>query len=125
MRKLLVAGAVLLSLGLSGCARVIMGSYVGKPVMEIVLDYGPPVNAIDLEPGRRAFQWVRSYSGSTPMVATTSYSGVGSPWVTSNTVITGGNPAVRDCLYTFTATWDAKGSRWMVDDYRLPEFMCR
>lgn len=120
-----VVSVILASIALGGCARVIMGSYVGKPVTEIVLDYGPPANAIDLGPNRRAFQWVRSYSGTTPVVANTQYSGTGSPWVTTNTVITGGQTFTRDCLYTFTATWDAQGSRWMVDDYRLPEFMCR
>ena len=88
------------------------------------MDYGPPANAIDLGKNKRAFQWMRRSTMMTPMVANTQYSGLGSPWITSNTTITGGQTFTSECIYTLTASWDVENERWMVDGYRQPQFMC-
>ena len=43
---------------LIGCASEIMKGYVGRPVQDVMLDYGAPTNAFDMGDGRRAFQWI-------------------------------------------------------------------
>ena len=51
---------------LSGCASQIMQRYIGQDAREVVVDYGPPANAMDMGDGRRAFQWVMDSSYTTP-----------------------------------------------------------
>ncbi len=38
----------LLVLSLSSCASSVMKDYIGKNINEYILDYGPPVNVLDL-----------------------------------------------------------------------------
>lgn len=44
---------------LAGCATQIMTSYVGEPLTQPIIEYGPPVAAYDMGDGRRAFVWVQ------------------------------------------------------------------
>ncbi len=108
---------------LAGCASQILESYVGKSIQEPILDYGPPTNIVELEDGRRAYQWRIDSSGyipiSTPTIATSSGPyGVTTTTVNSSTLV----PFSEQCLYTLTAT--EKGSRWIVDGFRKPSFAC-
>src|SRR5690554_4707351 len=48
----------LFSVFLLGCVSTHMKQYLGKDIREVVLDSGPPVNAIDMEGGVRAFQFM-------------------------------------------------------------------
>jgi hypothetical protein len=45
---------LVLPLALVGCASQIMAGYVGKPITEPMLHYGPPANAVDLGENKRA-----------------------------------------------------------------------
>lgn len=104
MRWLLIA-----TLFLTGCASQIMDSYVGKDVTEAILDYGPPVNQLDLPDGSRAFQWKMSGGGT--FIGTT---GGG---------ITTGSLFSSDCVYTLFGRKNPAGS-FTVTGYRKPTLDC-
>ena len=53
MRKVL--GLAIGLIALSGCATEIMQGYVGRSIQEPILDYGPPVNVVEMGQGRRHF----------------------------------------------------------------------
>jgi hypothetical protein len=104
-----------------------MQSYVGKDVREVVLDYGPPANAIDMGEGKRAFQWVKGRSYSTPVVATTNASvnkTKSFDWYTSNTIVSGGETVYSNCIYTIMGEWDGGKKGWIVTGFRKPSFIC-
>lgn len=117
--SLVLASALLVS----GCATAIMESYVGKPVTEVVLDYGPPVNFLDVGPDRRAFQWQIDSSGVMPVTSQStgnifgpggyaSYGGTTTSYV----------PYQQSCLYTMMASWS--GNDWIIDSFRQPRLGC-
>lgn len=108
---------------LSGCASQIMESYVGRSIEEPILDYGPPANVMDLEDGRRAYQWRVNQSGAMPMTSpsyATVYSGggFGTAYGSTTTYI----PYSQNCVYTLTAA--QQGGRWVVDGFRRPTLGC-
>jgi len=112
---------------ITGCASQIMQSYVGKDVREAMLDYGPPANAFDMGDGRRAFQWAINSSYTTPSYATTTGNIYGSgptAWVTTNTVITGGQTINSRCIYTVFGRWNTQRNGWVIESFRPPNFMC-
>ena len=43
-----------------------MQGFVGKDIRQVVLDYGTPINAMDMGNGTRAFQWKMTKSRTTP-----------------------------------------------------------
>jgi len=49
--------AVVLLLLLSGCVSTHMKQYMGMDIREVILDSGPPLNAMDMGGGVRAFQF--------------------------------------------------------------------
>lgn len=112
---------------LIGCASQIMKTYIGKDVREVMLDYGPPANAIDMGNGKRAFQWVMDSSYTTPTTATTigavnTYGS--STWVSSNTTIYGGQTINSRCIYTMFANWSDDSNGWGITGFKSPDFMC-
>lgn len=114
---------MVLAAALSGCASQIMESYVGKSVKEPILDYGPPANVVELEDGRRAYQWRLTQSGAMPMSSptyATVYAGgrVATAYGSTTTYV----PYSQDCVYTLTAR--QQGGRWIVDGYRRPTLGC-
>jgi len=136
---LMLIGAIFFS----GCASKIMESYVGKDIRMAMLDYGPPANAFDLGDGRRAFQWVRNSSYTTPTYISSNSYGYGhgtvygnsyssnfnanynaSAWVSTNTVITGGQTINSTCVYTAFAKWDKQRKTWIITGYKKPSLMC-
>lgn len=124
---------------LSGCASKIMQSYVGKDVREVVLDYGPPSNAMDMGKGIRAFQWTKSSSYTTPTYVSSSGTGTGygssytygnytnynmNTYVNTNTVIRGGQTINSTCVYTLFARWNKGRNGWIVTSFKKPDFLC-
>ncbi|MBC6405450.1 MAG: hypothetical protein GDA41_06965 [Rhodospirillales bacterium] len=39
---------LVLAVFVAGCASQIMADYIGKSIREPILDYGPPINEVDL-----------------------------------------------------------------------------
>ena len=118
---------VIAALALAGCASDVMRGYMGKPMQEAMIDYGPPSNAFDMPDGRRAFQWVMSET----VIAPTTVNANGSvrmagnaAWYNSNATISGGQPITSTCAYTMIAHWDAARNAWIFDEFRKPSFMC-
>jgi hypothetical protein len=123
MRHILVSGLLALALMASGCASSIMRGYVGKPLQEAMLDYGPPSNAFDMPDGSRAFQWVMNSTYVTPTTVTSTTTPIGNTWYT-NTQIVGGQAISGQCVYTMLARWDAGQNAWLFYDFRPPNMMC-
>lgn len=74
MRKMLI---LLAALGLSGCAAMraeqaskMMDTYVGRPVSDVALRFGPPTAQFDTGNQHMAFQWEHQGAGQTPGMAT-------------------------------------------------------
>lgn len=107
----------------TGCATVTMSGYVGKPLTDVVMDYGPPANYVDLPDGRRAFQWAMTKSHTTPVsVSTTAYRN--GPSATAYTTASGGQLITTGCIYTLIARWGPVSNAWIIDGYRTPSLAC-
>ena len=101
-----------------------MQGYVGKPLQEVMLDYGPPVNAFDMPDGTRAFQWSMSSTYVTPTTVTSTTMPAGNIWMT-NTQISGGQPITSSCVYTMFARWNDEQGAWVFTDFRRPSALCQ
>ncbi|PTW46049.1 hypothetical protein [Rhodovulum kholense] len=114
---------VLFAIVLSGCASQVLNSYVGKPVTEAMLDYGAPSNVIDLEDGRRAYQWTIHDTGTVavPTTSTATVYGAGGT-ATAFGQSTSYVPYSETCVYTLTAS--QQGKAWIVDGFRKPRLAC-
>ena len=121
-----VAFIALLSVLLLGCVSTHMKQYLGKDIREVVLDSGPPLNAMDMEGGVRAFQF--RWGGGTYRVPTTttttgsvSTSG-NSAWFNSTSITSGGGVVhSRGCLISYLTEWDDVRETWIVRDIRYPK----
>ncbi len=124
--KKVLSSLILIGL-LSGCASSIMGGFVGKPLQQVMVRYGPPANAFDMGDGRRAFQWVMSSTYVTPTYATNtgnaSVYGNSVMW-TQNTQITGGVPITNTCAYTMYGRWSESTKTWVMEGYEKPKLLC-
>jgi hypothetical protein len=109
---------------LSGCAADTMRKYVGQDIRAVELDYGPPVNQIDLGSGTRAYQWRKVSVDSTPATAVTTTDKDDKGRKTTSTQFVGGGQTVNTCLYTFITTWDPQRNAWFVTGFREPSFDC-
>jgi hypothetical protein len=122
---------ITICLTLSGCASQIMQSYVGQPVQNVMLDYGPPQNAIDMPDKTRVFQWVMNSSYTTPVQVNThgtgsayGYGNHASVWMTSNSTITGGQTINSQCVYSLFTRWDENTKSYYVTGFKKPDIMC-
>src|ERR1700761_7432086 len=122
MKRSRIVAAILLLM--SGCAADTMQGYIGKDIRAVELDYGPPVNQIDLGGGTRAYQWSKTTVSSTPVSAVTTTSKDKKGRRTTDTQYVGGDQSVTNCLYTFLTTWDAPQGRWIVTGFRQPSLSC-
>lgn len=116
---------------LTGCASQIMQNYVGKPVSEAVMDYGPPVAAIETGPEEKAFIWSMEQSTVIPGHSNTSGSvyGVGnSAFFNTQTYTTPSYVASSQCAYTLFAKRTRKDidgpAAWTVTGFKAPRLMC-
>ena len=73
MRK----GWILCCLALGGCgliraeqAKTGLNAYIGRPLVEVALKFGPPMTSFDMGGGKMAFQWDHYGSGQTSGAAT-------------------------------------------------------
>ena len=114
-----LAGALLVA----GCATSTMQSYIGQDVRQVVIKRGPPVNAMDMGDGRRAFQWREDESVTLPSHASTIGS-ANSGWYTANTVISGGQTLTNTCIYTLYARWNEARQAWVVEGFEKPAWDC-
>jgi hypothetical protein len=118
---------------LSGCASQILKSYVGKDIKEAILDYGPPINVLELSKTQKAFQWADTSSYTIPTTVNTHGNSFGNATAYGNTAygsgtysgtttITGGQTYQNTCIYTLIA--DKKDKYWIVTSFRKPSFGC-
>ena len=113
---------VVLLLFLSGCVSTHMKQYIGMDIREVILDSGPPLNAMDMGGGVRAFQF-RWGGGSIPSITTTdgtitSYGN--SAWLSSTSITIGGGIS-EGCLISYMTTWNSVRQTWVVTDIRYPK----
>lgn len=100
-----------------------MSEYIGKPIEEPILDYGPPANIIELSDGRRGYQWRMQNSGVMPITTpTTSTIYAGGDVATVYSQTTNYAPYSTNCVYTLTAK--KQGNTYVVDGFRQPSLAC-
>ena len=103
-----------------------MKQYVGKDIREVVLDSGPPVSAMDMGEGSRAFQF-RWGGGTYVLPQTTTGTGTArtvgnTTWFEGRAITTpGGVVHSEGCVITYMTTWDAQRNAWVVTGYRVPK----
>lgn len=92
---------------LAACASTEMRAYIGRPISDVLLDYGPPEQVIDLPDGRKAYQF--RWGGGAYVVPGQSHA---TAITTGNvtTVTHTGAPSVvgysEGCLISFIASGD-------------------
>lgn len=116
---------------LSGCASQAMQSYVGHPVQEVMLEYGPPANAFDMPDKTRVFQWKMEDHYTAPTRVNTYSTGntygagnSSSIWMSSNSTITGGETYSQECLYSMFAKWNKSQKTYIITGFKKPDLMC-
>lgn len=113
-------GLLVLALLLAGCVSSVMRPYVGKPIEDAMIDFGRPEQVIDLQDGRKAFQF--RYAAGSYTTPGTSYSTV-TGYGNTATVSTVSTPATvyetAGCLLTFIAA--NRGNGWVIEEYRVPK----
>lgn len=106
---------------LAGCASDIMKNYVGRPVEEVIIDYGPPSTVLELSRDERAYQWrkvsTNVVSGSTSGEIKDTRRGT-----RYEETVTPGYVEEQECFYTFYARRWGKG--WYVTSFRKPKLEC-
>ncbi|WP_299327595.1 hypothetical protein [Parasphingopyxis sp.] len=104
-----------------------MDGFVGDPIQQVMVRYGPPANAFDMPDGTRAFQWVmdRSYVTPTYQSNTGSATAIGnSVYWSQNTQISGGQPINHRCAYTMYGRWDDNLETWVMTGFERPPLAC-
>lgn len=124
MRALLIAAVVLLS----GCtSALIMSSYQGKSLLDVVGDYGMPAASFDTPEGYRSFIWQLNHSGVVAGSSYTSGSVSNGNFFARTTVMPPVSYSV-DCNYVILAKKvrdDIEGpGAWEVVGYKSPRFGC-
>lgn len=115
MRNALLMLAISL---VAGCASEIMQGYVGRDITDVILDYGPPENVLELPDGRTAFQWTDTETYTAP--ATINAYNYGR--YTTATAY-GGQTSSWDCVYTFFAKPNPQES-YTVIGFKKPTLAC-
>jgi hypothetical protein len=137
--RILILGVLLVS----GCASEILSAYVGKTLMEPVLDYGPPTYSFEIDKENRAFMWVEEDEVYIPgHVTTTGHASTagnaygqygmatyaGNTSIYTNTVVTPPQSYTTDCRYVLYAKQKVKNPEgpndWVVTGFRKPSFAC-
>ena len=121
--KLVLALCIVASL-LAACTADQMRTYIGQDIRSVELNYGPPVNQIDLGTGTRAFQWQKISVDTTPVSAVTTTEKEKGGRRIMQTQYIGGDTSVTKCLYTFITMWNPQANGWIVTGIREPSFDC-
>lgn len=112
---------------LAGCASSIIQGYVGKPISEIIEDYGFPSGAYDTAPGRRTFIWVRKRADTFGGSSTTNASIVGNQ-LFATTITSPPTTMISSCNYVGYATrtrTDINGpAAWTLVGFKKPKLLC-
>lgn len=113
---------LVLAFAVAGCASQIMEGFVGKDVSEVQLQYGPPINVLDMPDGRKAFQWRQDSAMLMP--TTTHYTGYQSGNLINGSAYTsGGGLFTNTCFYTLFAKANANKS-YTVVGFQKPTLDC-
>lgn len=123
----MAVSAVVVAIGasiLGACAADTMRGFVGQDVRAVELQYGPPVNQIDMGGGVRAYQWRKISVDTTPISSSTETDKDRKGRKYSTTQYTGGETTVTNCLYTFMTSWDPARRGWIVTGFRQPSLDC-
>lgn len=120
MKKILAFLSVFV---LTSCASQIMESYIGKDIKEVMMDYGAPSAVLDLDKGKKAYQWHKVTTEHVPAQVYTTSSAYGMLHTpVTNTYFTPAYSYSSDCFYTFIA--EQRGDKWVVASFRSPALMC-
>ncbi len=110
----------------TGCVSTEMKSYMGKDIREVMLVNGPPISAMDMGGGVRAFQF-KWGGGSFTVPQTTHTTGSvtsygNSAWLNATSITTGGGTIYSEgCVISYLAEWSNTTEGWIVTDYRYPK----
>lgn len=122
MRKIILSIILMM---LAGCVSTHMKQYMGKDIREVILDSGPPINAMDMSDGVRAFQF-RWGGGTYSIPQTTTTRGTvtaygNTAWLNSSTITSGGGTIHSEgCVITYLTAWNDVYQTWVVSSYRYP-----
>jgi hypothetical protein len=125
MRSLVLLGCLILP----ACASTEMRSYVGQDIREVILVNGPPVNALDMGNGVRAFQFMWGGASKTAVASHSSTQvspGDAAQWLRRGAIETSSSTMISSgCVVSYLATWNDQRQSWVVNEYRYPkQLMC-
>ncbi|PVA11868.1 hypothetical protein DC366_02725 [Pelagivirga sediminicola] len=114
---------------LAGCAPPVLDKYMGRPILDPMLDFGKPDEVFDLPDGRRAFQWKVEKNATRPSPKPVIGVGVGigrgrwgGGWSQVTTVGTSYESYTKTCVYTLIG--NRRGDTWIVTGQRRPAPGC-
>ena len=111
--------AIGLFLFLSGCVSTQMKPFIGKPVQELQIAYGLPVQIIEMPEGRRAYQFHQGGGDfMVPGSSTTTITPAGPGVIAQTTSRPGGIISTPGCFPTFIAI--ERSGTWIVESIRVP-----
>lgn len=109
---------------LAGCVSTEMKSFVGQDIREVILVSGPPIAAMDMGDGTRAFQFMWGGAPTTAQVS----SGSGTLTTTSEQLLSkseltasASTVASSGCVISYITRWNDSRKAWIVTDYRYPK----
>ncbi|MDO5757285.1 MAG: hypothetical protein Q4P24_07185 [Rhodobacterales bacterium] len=111
---------------LTGCAQPVLDKYMGRSIVDPMLDFGKPDEVFDLAEGQRAFQWQVEKYGIRPSPRPVIGVGIGvggGGWGNVTTVGTSYEPFITSCRYTLIGT--PRGEDWIVTGQRKPAPGCQ
>jgi hypothetical protein len=105
-----------------------MERYVGQPLTQPVLDYGPPTAAFDIDKNTRAFIWSMEHSHTSPGYASTTGTVDSNGFFSAHTSIHPAETTNWKCSYVLYAQRngsDVPGpAAWTVTSFKKPNIMC-
>lgn len=117
MKRLL---ALCMALGLSACVSTQMKALIGSPIQEAQIQYGAPVQVMDMPGGLRAYQY--RFGGGSVMIPSQAQS-TGQTINGTTFVSTTATPTMfaetPGCILTFIAR--PVGDEWIISDIRVPK----
>jgi hypothetical protein len=129
LKKYGVVIGLITTLFVGGCVSDRFQNYGGQSIKDVMVDYGPPVNAFDMESGVRAFQWTMNSSYTTPTYINRQRMLLDkedrNSWTSTNETISGGDYVESSCLYTLFAIWSELRKGWIVSTQRPYRVTCK